>query len=232
MLISHARTKSGPETFSVKAVTFDDVRDWILLKHYAHRIPSVSYAFGLFVNQDLAGIVTYGVPPSNPLRRGICGDAYKSRVLELNRLCINEGAPKNSASRLVGGSLRLLPRPAIVISFADTAQGHIGYVYQASNFLYTGLSAKRTNWTIRGREHLHGVSVADISRGQSNRAAYMRDRFGDDFYLEPRPRKHRYVYFLGSRSEVRKMRASLRYPVCPYPKGETRRYETASVAGA
>lgn len=208
----------------VQRVTLKEVRDWLLLKHYARSIPSVSHAFGLFDNKVMVGAVTYGTPPSPPLRVGVCGPEYASVVTELNRLIVRDSAPVNTASRLVGQSLRLLPKPAIVISFADTSQGHVGYVYQAANFLYTGLSAKRTNWKVRGLGGKHSISIADISRGRKDRAAYMRQRFGDDFYLEPRSRKHRYVYFLGNRKQRQAMRAALRYPVMPYPKGETRRY--------
>jgi hypothetical protein len=109
----------------------------------------------------------------------------------------------------------------VVVSYADTEQGHVGYVYQAANFLYTGLSAIRTNWKIRGEEHLHGQTVADRTRGEKNRAATMRKEYGDAFYLEQRPRKHRYVYLHGDRRQKAAMRAALRYPVVPYPKGET-----------
>jgi hypothetical protein len=52
----------------------------------------------------------------------------------------------------------------------------------------------------------------------------MREKYGDDFYLEDRPRKHRYVYACGSRKQRAAMLAALRYTVEPYPKGESRRY--------
>ena len=123
--------------------------------------------------------------------------------------------------------LRLLPKPSVVVSYADTAQGHVGYIYQATNFIYTGLSAKRTDWKIKGREHLHGATVADESRGQEKRAEWMREKYGDDFYLEDRPRKHRYVYLCGNKQQRAAMRSALRYPVEPYPKGESRRYDAS-----
>jgi len=104
------------------------------------------------------------------------------------------------------------------VSYADPTANHVGYTYQACNFVYTGLSAKRTDWKIKGREHLHGASVADISRGHKDRAKFMREKFGDDFYLAPRPQKHRYVYFLGSKKERREMQTALKYPILPYPK--------------
>jgi hypothetical protein len=71
--------------------------------------------------------------------------------LELNRLCLKSNA-KNDASFLVSASIRLLATAGnfICISFADTEQGHSGYVYQACNFTYHGLSAKRTDWKVRG----------------------------------------------------------------------------------
>jgi hypothetical protein len=161
------------------------------------------------------------------LRIGICGDKWMDNVIELNRLCcVNE---KNLASILVGRSLKMLPKPTVVVSYADTERGHIGYVYQATNFVYTGLSAKRTDWKLKGMEHLHGATVADMSRGQENRAKWMRDKFGDDFYLQDRSRKHRYVYFVGSQGQKKAMQSSLMYAVKPYPKGDSRRYDAGGV---
>jgi hypothetical protein len=55
-------------------------------------------------------------------------------------------------------------------------------------------------------------------RGVPDRAAAMRAKFGDSFYLEQRSRKHRYVYFVGSKREKRDMLAALRYPIEQYPK--------------
>jgi hypothetical protein len=180
--------------------------------HYAKRIPSISYAFGLFVDGDLEGVITYGTPASPTLRAGLCGAEYAHLVLELNRLCLKNNI-KNHASYLVARSLKMLPRPRIIVSFADTEQGHVGTVYRAANFVYCGLSAKRTDWKIRGKEHLHGQTISDEFRGVTNRAAAIRAKYGEDFYLQPRSRKHRYVYFLGTHKERKLMRGALQYSV-------------------
>lgn len=203
----------------VKPVNRQDCADYILRIHYARRWPSISYAFGLFDGDALCGVVTYGTPPSTTLRNGIAGSEYGNSVLELNRLCLRENR-KNYASELVGKSLRLLPPNRIIVSFADTAQNHIGYVYQATNFIYCGLSAKRTDWKIKGQEHLHGFTVADKFRGVENRAKAIRAHYGDDFYLSPRPRKHRYVYIVGDRKYKKQVLSRLRYPQQPYPKAQ------------
>ena len=209
----------------VKPIKNQDAWPWCLDVHYAKRIPSITYAFGLF-DPDLVGVVTYGTPSSSPLRAGICGDDYADKVLELNRL-VFINAPKNGASMLVGQSIRQLPE-SIIVSYADTHQGHVGYVYQACNFIYTGLSAKRTDWKVKGLEHLHGQTIADQSRGAKDRVQWMRDKYGDDFYLEDRPRKHRYVYMNGGKRFKRAALQSLQYPVCDYPKGDTSRYKIDS----
>jgi len=208
---------------SVLPIKSDEAAPWLLRKHYAKRLCPISFAFGAYVSGVLVGVVTYGTPVSSSLRAGICGEQWQGRVLELNRLCCD--SEKNLASALVGRSLAMLPKPSVVVSFADTAMGHVGYIYQATNFLYTGLSAKRTDWTIKGMEHLHGATVADMSRGQENRVEYMRAKFGSAFYLDDRPRKHRYVFFVGTKSQVKSMKSSLLYPAQPYPKGESARYD-------
>ena len=210
----------------VNSIPVKEAEPWLLARHYAKRMCPISYAFGAWHGANLIGVVTFGTPASAPLRGGVCGETWADKVLELNRLCCD--TKKNLASLLVGRSLSMLPKPSIVVSYADTAQGHVGYIYQATNFIYTGLSAKRTDWKIKGREHLHGAIVADESRGQENRAEWMRAKYGDDFYLGDRARKHRYVYFCGNRQQRTAMRTALRYAMEPYPKGESRRYEASA----
>jgi len=207
----------------VLPIKSEETEPWLLQKHYAKRMCPISFAFGCYVDNKLIGVITYGVPSSSTLRAGICGEVYKEQVLELNRLCCEN--IKNVASFLISKSLQMLPKPCIVVSYADTKQGHIGYVYQATNFIYTGLSAKRTDWKIKGLEHLHGATISDMSRGQDNRAEYMREKFGDDFYLEDRSRKHRYIFFVGNKYQKQDFKKLLRYKVEKYPKGISRHYE-------
>ena len=212
--------------YTVQSIPSSETHDWLLHKHYAKRIPSISWAFGLFDDKmTLQGVCTFGTPASAPLRDGVAGKNWREYVLELNRLCcINK---KNIASFLVSHSIALLPSPSLVVSYADIAQGHNGYVYQAANFIYTGLSAKRTDWKIKGKENLHGQTIADESRGKENRAEWMREKYGDDFYLEERSRKHRYVFLHGYKRQKKEMKAALRYAIEPYPKGDNSRYDAS-----
>lgn len=194
----------------------------VLDVHYARRWPSISYAFGLLKNGKLEGVCTFGTPPSAPLRAGLAGPEYVPYVLELNRLVLMHNE-RNDASWLVAASVRELGKLGdfIIVSFADTEQHHIGTVYQAAGFSYYGLSAKRTDWKIRGQEHLHGQTIADRYRGHPDRAAAIRAEYGDAFYLSPRPRKHRYVRIVGGWKWVRDAKKAIRYPQESYPKKST-----------
>ncbi len=210
----------------VRRIPYEETYEWLMYKHYAHRIPSISYAFGLYKNSIMVGVCTFGTPSSSTLRNGILGEDLANRIIELNRLCVDCNQ-KNITSWFVSHCIKMLPKPICIVSYADTEQGHIGKIYQACNFIYTGLSAKRTDWKIKGMENLHGQTIADMSRGRKNRAEYMREKYGSDFYLKERPRKHRYVYFTGSKKEVKEMRKALKYPVCDYPLGQTKRYDAS-----
>ena len=192
----------------VNNITYEQAKPWILDIHYAHRMPSVSFAYGLYTTKllddgelqgELVGIVTYGSPASPSLCKGVCGVEHKQDVIELNRLVLKYNR-KNEASILVSNSLKYLPQPKIVVSYADVGgQGHTGYVYQATNFLFTGTTRPRTD--IAGKDGKHS-----------------RHHLGDVTKRVDRTAKHRYVYFTGSKRERMVFRNELRYPIMDYPK--------------
>lgn len=211
--------------YTVKSIDSFLCKEWCLKKHYAKRLPPIEYSFGLYDNENiLQGICTFGTPVSNPLRK-LWNNEFK--LIELNRLVINEGLEKNVLSFLVSQSLKMLPKPLVIVSYADTSQNHHGYIYQATNWIYTGLSAKFKDYYIKGKEHLHNGTIMDMSRGQENRVQWLRDKFGDDLIMIERPRKHRYFYFLGSKNECKKMLEMLPYKIEPYPKGDNIRYDAS-----
>jgi len=196
--------------YQVQPISYADTKDLILNVHYAKRMPSISYAYGLFLNGEMVGCITYGSPASPRVCDGLCGKEYAKIVLELNRLVLRNNK-KNEASFLVGKSLKLLPKPKIIISYADTAQKHVGVVYQATNFSYVGLSAKRSDRIfIDGTAQKHGRHVI------STDVKDIKERT----LIVPRPRKHRYVFFVGSKSQKRLAFKALKYTPQDYPKGE------------
>jgi hypothetical protein len=199
------------QSYRIFPIPNQQAQDLVKKNHYLHRQAPCSFAFGLFLGSDILGVVMYGTPSSSPLRSGIAGPENASNVIELTRLWIDDSVPKNGESYLIGRTLRKVNKE-IVVSFADTSQNHVGGVYQATNWIYTGLSAKRTNWTIAG------INKHSQTIGDKYTAKELREKFGDRFSLQPRARKHRYVYFNCSQKRKMELMAMLRYTPQPYPK--------------
>jgi len=195
---------------TIKPIGYALAMRLIVAKHYLRRKCPCSFAFGLFNGPDIVGVVCYGTPSSSPLREGICGKEHASNVIELTRLWVDESVGKNGESYLIGNTLRLVDKE-IIVSYADTAQGHVGTVYQATNWIYTGLSAKRTNWNV-GIEG-HSQTIADKYNSKQ-----LKEILGDKFTLTERSRKHRYVFFNCDRRRKKQLLKALKYKIEPYPK--------------
>tara|TARA_R100000234_G_C4996401_1_gene178171 strand:+ start:233 stop:838 length:606 start_codon:yes stop_codon:yes gene_type:complete len=184
--------------YTVKQIQYKDTKDLILNVHYAKRMPSISYAYGLFEDGEMVGLVSYGSPASPFLCKGIMGEEHKSKVIELNRLVLYNNK-KNEASYLVSNSLKLLPKPKCVVSYADTKEGHTGYIYQACNFMFTGTSKPRTDMAAKN-------------------GAHSRHHSGDRTKRVDRSAKHRYIIFTGNKKEKKFMQSILKYTIQDYPK--------------
>ena len=64
--------------------------EFLLPRHYSGRKPSISYAYGLYEDDRLMAVCTFGKPASNTLCDGVCGKEFSKNVYELNRLCREE----------------------------------------------------------------------------------------------------------------------------------------------
>lgn len=199
------------EAYQIRQISYAEAMDVIVREHYLHRRAPCSVAFGLFLGDAIKGVVCYGTPSSAPLRSGIAGPEHANNVVELTRLWVCDSVPRNGESYLIGNTVRKAGKE-IVVSFAEIQQGHVGIVYQATNWIYTGLSAKRTNWTIDGVSK-HCQTLADKYTAEEIRAKY-----GERFSLQDRPRKHRYVFINAKGRRNAELLSALRYKPEPYPK--------------
>lgn len=192
--------------YEIKQIESKECMDFILHKHYAQRKPSISFPYGLFDSNKLIGILTIGKPASNSLCEGICGKEYKQYVYELNRLCVIEGLPKNTLSYFVSKVLKdFAYKEIILVSYADEGMGHHGYIYQATNWIYTGKTKERTDkYTPNGKHSRH---------------------YNEEFnHLRKfRTSKYRYIYIPNKRFKKEILKV-LNYDILPYPKGDNNRY--------
>ena len=82
----------------VRRIGYHEAKPFIESIHYSRKLPNVTDAFGLFVDGELAGVVTYGIPASHPLCIGLAGEKNARMVRELNRLAI---LPKYSGGYII-----------------------------------------------------------------------------------------------------------------------------------
>lgn len=179
--------------------------EFLLPRHYSGRKPNIMFAFGWYIDGKLMAVCTFGKPASPSLCVGVCGEEYKDRVIELNRLC-REDSLDRPLSYFVSRVLKMIDG-YIVVSFSDMAMKHHGYIYQACNFLYTGCTKERTDKYVGGDKH---------SRHYDNN-----NQNGKRVLRSP---KHRYIYFCGDKKQKKLWKHCLKYKIESYPKGNNENY--------
>ena len=181
--------------------------NFLIDKHYSGRKPQIKYAFGLFEDEILKAVITYGVPASRSLCVGVMGEQYYDKVIELNRLCRVDDYNK-PLSTFVAYTLKQLKQyNLLIVSYSDLAMNHNGYIYQACNFLFTGTTKERTDKYTPDGKH---------SRHYTDENIHLR---------KVRSAKHRYIYFATDKRHKKIYLSNLRYKIIEqYPKGDNKKY--------
>ena len=195
--------------YLIKEINAGEAKNFLSTRHYSGRNPQVSFAYGLFDKElKLRSVITIGKPASNQLCFGVCGKDYSRKVYELNRLCTDGETLPIKLSKFVSVVLKKISKiELIIISYADTAMNHAGYIYQATNFIYTGKTKKRTDKYTHGNKHSR-----HYNKNVSNNIRKVRSP------------KHRYIYFAGSKKFKKIMLTKLKYNIFDYPKTENKNY--------
>lgn len=192
--------------------------EWIRAKHYTRRASIFWAGFALVEAGSIVGVAVYG-QPSPPIQRSAFRDR-DFRLYELSRVVVQTESP-NAASFLVAGSLRQLPAPCAVVSYADAEQGHCGIIYQATNWVYTGGTKSHDKTYLVDGVPTHPLTLA--SRGIKDPVRWARE---NSIPTVPPGVKHRYFQFVGDRRAQKHMRSRLVYPVIrDYPKCDQQRYD-------
>jgi hypothetical protein len=177
--------------------------------HYLHEEGNFRSGinFGLFDTKSklLIGVIVFH---TNSAKEGVKGcfgiDAYKLEgFYELGRLCMNPHRhEKNITSFFLSGSIRLLrkiEKVVALLTYADSDH-HQGYIYQACNFKYYGLTDQKKDFFI----DQHDGTFKKLQRGKCRHL---------DGEWRDKSRKHRYLIIYDDKLKTIWQEA-------PYPKGE------------
>ena len=166
----------------------------------------------------LIGVVLYGNPVGFRVVKSICEEFTDNDVLELKRLWIEDGYGKNIESYVRSQTLKMLkkdsPQTKVVISYADPSVNHKGIIYRASNWLYQGNEI--------GAADAYMYRYPNTDNWLSDRA--IGEQLGTnglkavlskipDMEYKKKLRKHRYIYFLCSKKEKKRLMGELKHPL-------------------
>lgn len=132
----------------LKVIPSKTANEFVKRHHYSGRVVQNSTLhLGAFLNGKLGGVMQYGNPIDKRKVLPLVSTDNKSinakwnEMLELNRMAFAPILPKNSESRCIAVSLRLIkknaPHVKWILSFADGTQCGDGTIYRASGFHLT-----------------------------------------------------------------------------------------------
>ena len=173
--------------------------------HYSKRIPvNKLVKIGIWEEDIFIGVIIFGVGASSHLHEQFKIERYE--VCELVRVALNRH--KIEVTYLVKRSLQFLkksnPKLKVCVSFADPSEGHIGRIYQAGNWIYTGISNKTIEFFYNGKWR-HKTDIFKRLSKDNIQKLHTRVKQG----------KYRYVMPLNKKERRQIVKSSK-----PYPKKE------------
>lgn len=174
--------------------------------HYSKCVPVGKLVkVGVWEDGSYIGVVIYGRGANKSL--GAPYGLDQTECCELVRVALN--SHKTPVSKILSLSLKLLKsinkKLRLIVSFADTEQGHHGGVYQASNWVYVGTTNSADEYIYKGKRW-HGRAFRKSHGSHKN--------YIDKGLVVVRgSQKHRYVLPLD-----KKMADSVKLISKPYPK--------------
>ena len=183
--------------------------------HYSRQMPKCKLVkIGVWEQGRFSGCIIFGLGANRHLASPF--GLQNTEVAELVRVALSPGR-EHPTSKCVAISLRLLRRQSpglkLVVSYADSGQGHVGTIYQAGGWLYLGASEQsyiRVKGTIE-----HPRTLYDRYGRQGQSIPWLRQHVDLKAERVPMAPKHKYVLPFDDALRRRLEEAAL-----PYPKRE------------
>ncbi len=188
-------------------------RHAVLRWHYSRAMPAAKLVrIGVWEERKFVGAILYGSGANRHLSRPFGLKSTEGCELVRVALASNREHP---TSRCLAISLKILKRQSpglqLVVSYADTKEGHLGTIYQATNWLYLGSSAQ-PYLKVRGKIE-HPRSLYDRYGRGGQQLAWLRQNVDPNAERVAMKPKLKYVYCFS-----RELRRELEAKSKPYPK--------------
>lgn len=148
----------------VKVIPAKIANDFIRNYHYSNKVVSnSSLHFGCFLDNKLHGVLSYGSPLDKSKVLQLVQPSLWNEMLELNRMAFDEYLPKNSESRCISISIKLIKKNAPhikwILSFSDGTQCGDGTIYRASGFILTNIVTNKNTCKLPNGQVIHKMTL-------------------------------------------------------------------------
>ena len=182
--------------------------------HYSNTLPKINkHYIGFYLDGLLVGVVTlgWGTRPLHTIKR-IFPSLDTKDYFEIGRMCMTEEMPRNSESQMLSKLVKWIkkncPEIKILFTWADGMLGKVGYVYQASNFIYAGYSDSEfylmNGIKIHPRQTQSLFSIGENDHRITVRPTIQQMRQNNISHY--RGKQYRYLMFLCSNTEKKKLK--------------------------
>lgn len=149
---------------SLKVIPASVANPFVRAHHYSGKVVNNSCLhFGVFLDGRLHGVMSYGPSLVKAHIIGLVDDTGWNEYLELNRMAFDSYLPRNSESRAISQSIKLLKKHAAhvkwIISFADACSCGDGAIYRASNFVLTGIKPNEGLFLLPDGSTIHKLTL-------------------------------------------------------------------------
>lgn len=148
----------------VKVIPSKIANPFIIKHHYSgKKVNNSCLHFGAFLDGNLHGVMSYGPSLDKSKIMGLVEGTGWNEFLELNRMAFDDYLPRNSESRCISKSIKLIrknaPQIKWIISFADGCSCGDGTIYRASNFVLTGIKENHNLCELPSGDKIHKMSL-------------------------------------------------------------------------
>ena len=186
---------------SVAPITIKDAKRITVSMHYMKTWPQgATHEYGMFYRGKCCGVMVLGVSEKKKKKVArYCTNIKNGRYIELQRTWISDVLKQNAESWMMARVMRDMKRLGVwlVITHSGGCKDDVGFIFQASGWLYFGFDPCRDFYLTRGGEFKNIGSAMRYGRVPNDIARRGAQAAGEYLYGEGKlveARRHHYVY--------------------------------------
>jgi hypothetical protein len=201
----------------VKVIPAKIANEFVKIHHYSGKfVQNSSLHFGAFLDDKLHGVLSYGSSLDKSKTIGLVNPTKWNEYLELNRMAFDDYLPKNSESRVISITLKLIkknaPQIKWILSYSDGCDCGDGTIYRASGFYLTLIKPNSDLFLLPNGKKIHSMTIKS-SKSLMNRYGNWKKYLDTEFsgWKKIQGNQLRYIYLIDKTCKIS-------VPILPFSK--------------